>query len=116
MKRKLNNEEVKHIVETKVEAKSFVESGDSYKCCQHLSAGYVLMSLAIAHLDTAKDILKKNNLLYGKLKTKLNNHSLSFDALEKEIGAYIKDEQREQLLKDYDNIDELVNNWLNLNK
>lgn len=78
----------------------------------HLSACYLLQSMAQMHLDFANSILKKYGLLAWDLKHHANAIDSAFDKYYKTMNRNITDANRElftdDLMKIYDEIEKLL--------
>lgn len=68
------------------------------------SMAYVLASIVNEYIEEANDIMDKYGLKRGKLKTKCNNLTQTFETYHKEMAAMLKDDQeaKEQLCSVYE--------------
>ena len=96
------------------EYKAFVESGAKLKVSKLFSMAYIVASVFSAYQEEAQDIMEEYHMNQKGIKTKANNLTQSFDAYDKVMRSFLKEENvRRLLVEDYENFKKLCDRFMN---
>lgn len=96
------------------EYKAFVESGAKLKVSKLFSMAYIVASVFNAYQEEATELMDKYHMNQKGIKMKADNLSNSFDAYDKVMRSFLKEENVKKLLvEDYENFKRLCDRFMN---
>ena len=92
----------------------FVEDGAKLKVSKLISMSYLVASVFNAYQEDAQEIMDEYHMTIKGIKTKANNLTQSFDAYDKEMRSFLKEQNaRELITEDYTNLKRLCDKFMN---
>ena len=96
------------------EYKEFVNSGTRLKVSKLFSMSYLLASVMNAYQEEATELMDRYHMNQKGIKMKADNLINSFNAYDKEMRKFLKEEgARKFLCEDYENLKRLCDGFMN---
>lgn len=96
------------------EYKAFVESGAKLKVSKLISMSYLVASVFNAYQEEAQELMDEYRMTVKGIKTKANNLTQSFDAYDKEMRTFLKEEEVRRLItEDYESFKRICDRFMN---
>ena len=96
------------------EYQAFVESGAKLKVSKLFSMSYLLASVFNTYQEEAQELMDEYHMNQKSIKTKANNLTQSFDAYDKVMRSFLKEEEvRKLLCEDYEALKEICDRFMN---